>query len=294
MIKTDNFTSLEKISLAAEIGLVAPTDTPLYSLLLAKGQVDQATAPVVVWREKTLDTTSDVSVAEGANPVFYQSNRAEISNYCEIFLKGVEISGSAQASTIAGIPDLMASEVADRLAEMKVAIEKALINGVKNDGSQTPFIRRMGGLISFVPAENKVSGTSLDEANFKATVKKLWENGLGINEYVALVNADLKEAIDAIYDAKYQYIAPMQDQYFGLVVRRVQTNYGNVNVILNRHMPTDKMVVFDPAYLRIANLREPVFEPLAKTGDSVKGQVVAELTLKVLSPKAVAMFELSE
>ena len=49
------------------------------------------------------------------------------------------------------------------------------------------------------------------------------------------------------------------------------------------------MVVFNDAYLNLVYLREPAFEPLAKTGDSVKGQVIAEATLKVASPKAVAV-----
>ncbi|WP_311921690.1 DUF5309 family protein [Heyndrickxia sporothermodurans] len=51
--------------------------------------------------------------------------------------------------------------------------------------------------------------------------------------------------------------------------------------------------VFNDSYVDLAYLREPHFEPLAKTGDSIKGQVIAEATLKVGSKKGVAVVTVS-
>lgn len=290
MIKTSNLTSLENVDLSKEIGLVAITDTPFFSLLLQKGLVDTCNSTVATWREKTLDTTEDVSFAEGATTADFQNSaRAEKTNILQIFKKGVEVSGTLNAISINGIPDLFASEVQDRLTEIKVNVEKALINGTRNDGSKTPFVRKMDGILSFATEANTITNTSLTLTKFKETVKALWENGLGINEYFAMVNADLKEEIDALYENKYSYIA--QETLFGLIVRKIQTNYGNVNIVLNRHMADNKIVVFDPSYFRVSYLRKPTFEPLAKTGDSIKGQVLSELTLKCLNDKALAVFE---
>jgi len=56
-------------------------------------------------------------------------------------------------------------------------------------------------------------------------------------------------------------------------------------------MPTNKLVVFNPAFFRVTYLRKPFFEMLAKTGDSVKGQVITEATLKCYNRKAIAVFE---
>ncbi|MEK6990466.1 DUF5309 family protein [Paenibacillus sp. FSL K6-1566] len=72
----------------------------------------------------------------------------------------------------------------------------------------------------------------------------------------------------------------------------IRTNYGNLNILLSRHASADKMTVFDVNALSLAFLREAQFEALAKTGDSVKGQVIAEGTLKVASKKAVAQYTL--
>lgn len=288
MIKTTNFTSLENINLSKEISLVAPQDTPLSTIILSKG-FDNTGSKITTWREKTLDTTEDISQVEGSETtVFQTSARAEKSNVCEIFKKAISVSGTAEASTITGISDLFAEEVNDRLIEMKVNIEKKLINGVKNDGSTTPYIRKMDGLLSFALEDQSVTNASVTEPKIKETVKKLWDAGMSSGTYVGMVNSDIKEEIDALYDGKYSYVA--QENLFGLVVSSIQTNYGTIKLVLNRHMPENKLAIFDPSYLKMAYLRAPQFELLAKTGDSVSGHIVGEMTLKMLNQKALAIF----
>lgn len=294
MFKSTNLTAGESISLAKEIVKIGITDTPLTSLIMAKGLVEKANGTVHTWREKSYSNDADVSVIEGNDDVqFYQSGRAELSNVLEIFQKGVSVSGTANAINVQGQGNIFASEVADRLTELKVNIEKQVTKGIKNDGSATPFVRRMAGLETWADTANQVTGATvgkITEAEVKATVKKLWDQGLPTGEYFALVNADLKEQIDALYKDKYNYVA--QTNVFGIVVDVIRTNYGNLNVLLSRHASADKMTVFDVNALSLAFLREAQFEALAKTGDSVKGQVIAEGTLKVASPKAVAQYTL--
>lgn len=299
MIQTKDFLQNENIDLMAEMKIAQPMDTPLTTLLMSRNQVDKETAPLVYWREKALDTTEDISQVEGSETtVFQSSTRVPKSNYCEIFKKAVSVSGTAEASSITGIADLYTSEMADRLVELKVNLEKALTNGAKNDGSADPYIRRMDGLFSFVQEENKVTKalaagqiTEFDKS-FLQTVKKLWDNGLGSNGYVCLCNADLKLGLDELYQANYNYNAPTGE--FGLVVNKINTNFGVVDVLLDRHIPENSLIIFDPTYVRLGFLRTPFSEILAKTGDSVKGQVIAEATLKVLNSKALATFTAQE
>lgn len=291
MIKTDNFTNLENVNLSKEISLVSPLDTPFLTLLLGGNHVDSTTSKITTWREKSLDNTDDISQVEGSDTtVFQQSARAEKNNICEIFKKAVSVSGTASASGITGISDLFAEEINDRLIEMKVNMEKKFINGVRNDGSLTPFVRHMDGLLAFALPEQSITNATagtLAEADVKNTVKELWTAGLASGQYIAMVNAEMKERIDALYDGKYSYIA--QENLFGLVVSSIATNYGTIKLLLNRHMPVDKMVVFDPNYLKISYLRQPQFEALAKTGDSMQGQIIAEPTLKVLNQKSISV-----
>ncbi|SKA99922.1 hypothetical protein SAMN05443428_13910 [Caloramator quimbayensis] len=290
MIKTSNFTLHENIDLSKEIALVAPMDTPLTTLLLNKKLVEDAGSVTINWREKTLDETADISKAEGFTvDTFVSSGRAEKSNVMEIFSKAVQVSGSAQASNVLGINDLFASEINDRLTEVKVNIEKKMLASTNyNDGSTAPYIRRMKSIFEQADPGNIIDITTAPSlSDFKAVVKKLWDNGLGSNEFYCFVNADFKEVIDTFYANQINYNMPMNT--FGFVANKVITNYGIVNIVLNRHMPVDKILVVDPAYLRLSYLRKPAFETLAKDGDNMKGMVITECSLKVLNSKAVAI-----
>ena len=284
MFKSTNFTNAELISLSKEIAVVGVEYTPLTSLLLAKG-IEKATSTIYTWRERSLVHDEDITAVEGEDTtVFIESGRRELNNVLEIFKKGVSVSGTA----IAMQSNQFASEVNDRLLELKINLEKKLINGNKNDGSTAPFKRQMSGLIQFADPTNAVNVKSkVTEDTIKQVMRKLWEQDLAEGQYFALVNADIKEQIDAIYRDRYSY--QHKTTNFGLVVDSIETNYGTLNLVLSKHVPTEKMIVFNDAYLNLVYLREPVFEPLAKTGDSVKGQVIAEATMKVASPKAVAV-----
>ncbi|BDH63312.1 hypothetical protein MTP04_34420 [Lysinibacillus sp. PLM2] len=291
MLDSTKLTKQENISLSKEIAMVAPIDTPFATLLLANGRQKDATAKIHTWREKTLNLTDDISVAEGSEATnFAEGTRAELNNVMEIFMKSAKVSGTAQATGNTG--DLFSSEINDRLAELKVNIEKRLINGVKDDG-EISGIRKMNGILQFVDPANKITGATagvITEAEVKQLARRLWEQGVATGEVYALVNADIKEQIDEIYKDKYNYVA--QTNEFGLVVQTIDTNYGRLNFVLDRHMPVNKIVVFDINALNVAYLRQPAFEMLGKTGDSVAGQVVAETTLEVATKKAIAEYTL--
>ncbi|MGE6488931.1 SU10 major capsid protein [Paenisporosarcina sp. NPDC076898] len=287
MFTSTNFTQAEKISLSQEIALIGVQATPFTSMLMAKGNVEKALSTVYTWREKALDNADDLSAIEGSDDItFYETARAELSNILEIFKKGASISGTAEAMKSVQF----AEEINDRLLELKINMEKKFINGLKADGSLTPFKRQLSGLIEMADAANAVVGV-VTEDTIKEAMRNLWNQDLAEGQVYAFLNADLKEQVDAIYADKYGYSHVTTN--FGLLVDSINTNYGTVNFVLSKHVPTDKIVFFNDAYVDLAYLREPHFEPLAKSGDSVKGQVIAEATLKVGSKKAVAVLTVS-
>ncbi|MFB5281922.1 DUF5309 family protein [Peribacillus sp. Hz7] len=285
MFKSTNFTATEQISLSKEIALIGVEASPFTSLLMSKGQIERALSTVYTWKEKTLNTLGDISAVEGSDDItFFESAKAELSNILEIFKVGVSITGTAEAMKSTQLN----SEIADRLLELKVNMEKKFLLGTKNDGSTAPFKRQMAGLLAQADASNAVPVTgTIAEVDIKAAMRKLWSNNLTTGTVYAFVNADIKEDIDNIYKDKYGYSHVTTD--FGLLVDSINTNYGRVHFVLSPHIPADKIVFFNDSYVDLAYLREPRVEALAKTGDSNKAQIVAEATLKVGSPKAVAV-----
>jgi hypothetical protein len=285
MFKSTNFTAAEQISLAQEIALIGVQATPLTSMLMAKGNIEKALSTVYTWREKALSHDEDISAVEGADTTeFQESARRELQNMLEIFKKGASLSGTAAAMK----STQFAEEINSRLLELKINMEKKLINGLKADGSVAPYKRQLSGLIEFADDANAVAATgAVTEDTIKEAMRNLWKQDLSEGTVYAFVNADLKEQVDALYKDRYNYNHATTN--FGLLVDSINTNYGTVQFVLSKHVPADKVVFFNDSYVDLAYLREPHFEPLAKTGDSVKGQVIAEATLKVGSPKAVAV-----
>ena len=292
MLDSTKLTNQENIHLTDEIAVVAPKATPLMTLLMGKGQYKQGSAKIHTWREKSLDF-SDATVAEGVDAEnFINSVRAELNNVMEIFLKATKVSGTAQATGKVG--DLFAQEINDRLAEVKINIEKRLIKGVKDDASVSG-IRKMGGLLSFVDAGNTFDSEgvkAITEKDIKGLARKLWDAGNENAEMYAVVSADVKEMIDELYKDNYNY--SHKEDNFGIVVSSINTNYGTLNFIVDRYMDNDKVVAFDLNAVSVAFLRQPQFEALGKTGDNIKGQVVAEATLEVGSKKAVAQLNIKQ
>lgn len=286
MLDTNKLTSQENIHLTDEIAVVAQKATPFMTLLMGKGKVKSTSAKIHTWREKSLDF-GDITVAEGVEATnFVNGVRAELNNILEIFLKSTAVSGTAQASGATG--DLFAQEIQDRLGEVKVAIEKRLINGAKDDAS-TSGIRKMDGLLNFVDAGNKFESEGVDaltEKDVRGLARKLFDAGNENAEIYVLVSPDSKEMIDELYKDQYNY--NHVETNFGIVVSSINTNYGQLNFVVDKFMPDNKLVAFDINAVSVAFLRQPQFEQLAKTGDSIKGQIVAEATLEVSSRKAVA------
>lgn len=288
MFKSTNFTQHETISLENEIAKIGDVnDTPLLSLLLSRGATGSASAPLHSWRERSFNTDDiGTGVVEGnKNPTMYQSGRAELNNVCQIWKRAAEISGTAMAMK----STTLSQEIADRLIELKQGIEKSITNGVRNDGSASPFIRKLDGIQQWATAANQIVAATPNEIvedDIKNLVKCFWTQGLPTQQYFALVNADLKEKIYSIYREKYSYIH--QNSVFGLLVDGVRTNYGTIYFLLSRYASDDKITAFAPDFIGLDYLRQPTFEPLAKIGDAVSGEVVAEATLRVGSKKAVA------
>ena len=286
MLDTTKLTTQENIFLTEEITVVAPLATPLTTLLLGKGKVKDGSAKIHTWREKSLNF-SDATAKEGADATdFVNSTRAELNNIMEIFSRATAVSGTAQAT--GATKDLFSQEIQDRLSEVKVAIEKKLIKGTKNDGS-TGEARTMAGLESFAGTTLTKVATidALTEKDVRGLARALFEQGNEDAEMYVLVSPDVKEQIDELYKENYNYNHVTND--FGIVVSTINTNYGVLNFIVDRYASNDKIVAFDLNVLAISYLRQPQFEELGKTGDSLKGLVTAEATLEVGSRKAVVV-----
>lgn len=156
MVKRADFLANEVVDLTEEIKLVSPTDTPLTTMLMSRGQVVPAKDITVTWREKELNSQRGTLRLEGAEAGdVITSNRGTLSNLCQIVEKVTQVSGTARALNPYGVGDAFDSEVNDRLIETKRDMEWYFLNGTKaSESGATP--RQMNGLVNLVNTENVI------------------------------------------------------------------------------------------------------------------------------------------
>ena len=290
MVKRSSFLENEVVDLTEEIKLVSPTDTPLTTMLMARGQVEPATDITVTWRERELNTNRGTLKQEGAEAgEVITSTRGSLNNVCQIIEKVTQVSGTARALHPKGVGDTFDAEVQDRLIETKRDLEWYFLNGTKTPESDgTP--RQMAGLINLVNANNVVNTAgALTEEHFLDALQKMWDKGAQ-GEYFAFVNATQKRAINALAKAGSNVRWVMDNgsltNVFGVGVSKIVTDFGEVNLVLDRYMDANTILTVDLDEVKIAELRPTFYEDLPKAGDYFKGHIINESTIKLLNSYA--------
>ena len=290
MVKRSDFLTNEVVDLTDEIKLVSPTDTPLTTLLMGRGQVVPATDITVTWREKQLNTQRGTLKKEGAeagDPI--KSTRGSLSNLCQIMEKVTQVSGTAQALNPKGIGNSFQSEVNDRLVETKRDMEWYFLNGTKTaENDSTP--RQMDGIMNLINAGNVIDATdkTFSEDIILDGMQKMWDAGAQ-GEYYAFVNASVKRLVNSLLKDGVNVKVNIDEsmaQVLGITVAKIQSDFGVINLVLNRHMATDAFLAVDLDNVEIAELRGTFYEDLPKSGDYFKGHILNESTIKLLNSHA--------
>ena len=293
MIRTDDFLDNEVIDLREEMALVSPTDTPLTTLLYQRGKVVKALDIDVSWREKELNADRGSLKAEGATagePIF--STRQEYHNLCQILEKVTQVSNTANATEPFGIDDPFEAEIADRLMEMKRDLEWYMINGtLTQEDDNNP--RQMNGLFNLIHDSNifTLNNRVITENDFLDVLQAMWEH-CGSSEYYCFVRPDIKRAINKALITENSQVRQIMhegiNQTFGAYVSSFQSDFGDIHLMLSRHVPDDAALVVDLAQVEIAELRGTTYEALSSEGDYIRGHVINESTIKLLNGYAGA------
>lgn len=138
--------------------------------------------------------------------------------------------------------------------------------------------------------------TALTATHVNDLLQLAYDNG-GISEQFTatlLCNSAQKRAITAAYAGAYGQFQETSRTVGGVNVTTVVTDFGTLNVMMDRHMPQDTIAAVSLEQLMPVFLNQPgrgVFfeEPLAKTGASDQVQLYGEIGLKFGNEKAHAV-----
>lgn len=296
-----------------ELFAETPTDTPFLSSIGGLSGGEAVTSTLFQWQGYDLrDAADDRQRVEGANaPTAEARVRFNVTNVVEIHQEALEISYTKLAATgqfnstgsahpgsvgIAGGNPVMNEadwQIRQHLVQIARDIEKSFLTGTFANPATNASPRKTRGLLEAITTNViAAAGAPLTHDMVMDLLQLVWENG-GINrqETAALMcNGFLKRALTTIFvtDANYQ---EMTRDIGGVSVTTIITDFGVLNVMLNRYMPTDTIAVVSleecaPTFLLVPGKGFLFVEPLAKVGAAERSQIYGEVGLKYGNEKA--------
>jgi hypothetical protein len=285
---------------------ISPTDTPIMSSI---GKT-KATGVYHEWQTDSLAAaTTGNALVEGSDASAADlSPTSRIGNYTQIVGKTIQISGTLEAVDKAGRKSEKAYQLAKASAEIKRDIEAIITaNQGQAVGTSNSTARKMGSLLSYIKTNTSKNGTSVTgvdpttigvstrtdgstrtftETILKDVISKVFVSGG--TPSALFVSPALKQVVSGFTGLSAQrYQVPTSGQATILAGADLyQSDFGVLQIVPNRFMRTRDALVLDPEYAALAYLRPFQTNELAKSGDSDKTQILAELTLEVKNEAA--------
>lgn len=288
--------------LADVIYLIDPVDTPFMSMV---EQVD-ASATNHEWQTQALAGASDANaVIEGDDATTDAATpTARLGNYTQISDKVPRVSGTNRAVTSAGRADEMDYQVMLKGMELRRDMESSLLaNKAKVAGNDTTA-RVLAGIYSWLATNCSVGATgsaptgdgtdtatpgtprSLSETIFDDSIRGCWEEG-GNPDYV-LTTGTLKQAFSKLTFSSITKFDRTEDQTLYAAVEVFVSDFGTLKLVPDRFIVDQTMAILQMDLWGVAFLRNMVRQPLAKTGDTDREQIIVEYTEEARSEKGNA------
>ncbi|PWB81568.1 MAG: head protein [Candidatus Methylomirabilota bacterium] len=287
---------------------VSPTETPFLSSI----PKTKATATKHEWLTRSLAAASATNfVIEGDDATTDAANaNVRKYNYRAISDKVALVSGTQEAVDKAGMRSNMAREMEDKMKELKRDVEAALLENnasvVGTDtvasecaGVPTYLITNVsydsgGTLAAGTGADIYTDGTAraLQESYVEAALALAWTNGG--NPTKGFLNAFQKRKFATFSGSSTKMSDGDKKKVVNSVDFYIDPLGAEIQLVPCRQMPTDMIYFVDPEYMKVAMLRNFQSWDLAKTGDSVRKQILVEYTLEVCNEKAhAAVYDLT-
>ena len=229
------------------------------------------------------------SALEGADYVDGHYNPLiERENYTQIFKDYVKITGTQDAVRRKVRGAILAQEIDNKMKRLRVMLERAAWLGIRSKPNVNDAPRLMGGIDWFITNENGIEvapesliNTSFEEV-FKELLRLIYDVRGSVNE--AWMNPVTMEYFLAL--GEDAFLIDQFSEQAGRNVKVYVSQYGETALNMSPDIAPNVIYVVDTENIKIRPLvnRQFQFEELAKTGDSVKGQLIGEYTLEFRNP----------
>ena len=284
---------------------VSPEETPFYSSCAKM----KAANTYHEWQTDALRASAANAHIEGDDTTAEaRTATTRLGNYTQIFKNAVTIPGTDDGLNKAGRGKEMAYQVMKVAKEQKLDIEKALFDNNARVAGNSTTARELAGAPAWIytntsfganeGADPTGDGTdartdevttllAFSQTRFDTVMQSIWENG-GRPDTVYLSAFQMNVAL-GFTGMNNQRSTVTATRSSNMVVNDFDlyvTPWGNVTFVPTRENRSRDVFIMQSDMWGVGVLRGTKNEPLAKTGDSEKRQVVTELTLVSKNEKA--------
>ena len=278
-----------------ELFNVTPNDTPFLSAIGGMTGGKSVTSKQFTWQTVDNAAAAQTAVVEGADPVYAERTRSEVTNVTQIMQYGVNVSYTKQAATgnLSGESIIGNQPVQDELAfqldmAMKRAardIEFSFLQGTYVADTDISTARKTRGILEAITTnEVAAAAAALDQAKVEDALKQMADSGAPFEMPVIMANSFQKQKLSSIYSSALA-LAPRDRNIGGVNITTIETDFGEVGIVYDRHLPADDVIIVDlafckPVFLDIPGKGHFFVEPLAQSGAAYKFQVYGEIGLE--------------
>lgn len=205
-------------------------------------------------------------------------------NYTSIFQKGVKVSDTERVIDQYGFSDAFVYQSNKAVPHLMRLVDRMAFHGVRAAGTATTALRSAGGLETFI-TDNTTTTSAIAKAYIDSLAQSVMEDGGSPN--VLLCDPAQANAIRDLIDTSSFVRVGQENTMLGMAaIGKVNTQYGALSLVVDRHCRSDRIYMLDTNKIGFYTLRPFEAQPLARTGDSSKGEVIGEFSLLVANDKA--------
>ena len=300
-------TTFDLPNYVGELFAVSPEDTPFLSAIGGLTGGRPANATHFTWSGYDLrDASSTRQRVEGAAAPDAEARvRFSSMNVVEIHQESIDTSYTKQAATgqfgnigsnqpnVAGlsgenaVTDEHGWQISQALKQIARDVEMSFIRGEYADPSTNDDPRRTRGLLEAIESHAvDADGEPLTDGLLLDLMQDVWESG-GIAETetaTLMVGARQKRNLTRLFITDRGYQEQTRD-VGGVNLQTIETDFGRLNIMLNRWMPSDAVAVVSleqcaPRMLPVPGKGFLFQEDLAKVGASDRTQIYGEIGLE--------------
>ena len=282
---------------AGQLYTATPSVTPFLNLIRGNAvKTDNFQFSTGV--EYSYEAAAQPAISETASltaPTAISYVRSQNTNVTQIFHEKVSVSYAKQSSGgrfsgVSSSGELNSAfneldfQTARALEKMARDVEYTFINGTYQLATNAGQANKTRGMLAAAGTVIDCKEAALTQDFLKEAYRSAYDAGADFTDMVLVCGSDIKQLVTDIYGSQWGFSLPPVRNIGGINVTQIETDFGQVSVLLSRFMPKGVLLGADISCVRPVEQDVPdkgnfFREPLSKTGAAEEYQIFGQIGL---------------